>query len=172
MTRPAPIVVRMARERDVPRTRIGRYLNALMEHHGHESFADIERAIPGPDGKPLVSASMMSKWFSGQSRPSVDSLRAILPAFPGTRLVDLILEAELMTSEELGLASAAPVPPAQHKLAARINRYLLDVNYPEAARARVESSLEHIFEALAGGGTPLPKEPSAAERAAGRTVTR
>lgn len=172
MTRPAPIVVRMARERDEPRTRIGRYLNALMESRQYESFADIERAILGPDGKPAVNASMFSKWFSGASRPSVDSLRAILPAFPRTRLVDLVLEAELMTSDEIGMAAAAPVPPAVDQLADRLNSYLLDDSIPAATRARVRSSVEHVFEALTGGHTPLPKEPSAAERAAGRPVTR
>lgn len=173
MTRPALIVVRMARERVAPQTRIGRYLDALMEHQGYESFADVERAILGPDGKPAVNASMFSKWWSGASRPTVDSLRATLPAWPPTtKLRDLVLEAELMTAEELDATGPAPVPPRLIALAGRINRYLLDESTPEATRKRVESSIEHVFEALTGGQTPLPKEPSAAERAAGRSVTR
>lgn len=171
MTRPAHIVVRMARERDEPKTRIGRYLNALMESRNYESFADIERAIIGPDGKPAVNASMFSKWFSGASRPTVDSLRSVLPAFPGTRLVDLILEAELMTSDEIGMVSAAPAPAPQHALAVRLNRFLLDESVPAKTRQMVESNVDNLLSVLAAQ-TPLPKEPSAAERAAGRRVTR
>lgn len=159
--------MRMARERDEPKSRIGRYLNALMAHHGYESNAEVERATGG-----TVTASMISRWNSGLSTPTVASLRSLLAAFPGTRLVDLLIEAELVSTDELGMAGPVAPPPAQHALAGRINRYLLNEAVPAARRKVVEDNLENLFSALTGELKPLPKEPSAAERAAGRTVTR
>lgn len=159
--------MRMARERDEPRTRIGRYLNALMAHHGYESNAEVERATGG-----TVTASMISRWMSGPSTPTLASLRSLLAAFPGTRLVDLLIEAELVTAEELGMAGSTTPPPAQHPLAGRLNRFLLNETVPAARRKLVQDNVENLFSALTGELKPLPKEPSAAERAAGRTVTR
>lgn len=159
--------MRMTRDRDEPKSRIGRYLNALMAHHGYESNAEVERATGG-----TITASMISRWNSGVTAPSVASLRSLLTAFPGTRLVDLLVEAELVSTEELGMAGSATPAPAQHPLAGRLNRFLLNEAVPAARRKLVEDNVENLFSALTGELKPLPKEPSAAERAAGRTVTR
>lgn len=154
----------MGKWREDPKTPFGWYLRNLMDSQGFESDAELERASG-------VAATMLSKWQSGGSVPQITSLRRVAPHL-GVRLCDLLVEADLATPEELGMEgpTAAP-PPAQHQLAGKLNRFLLDESVPERTRRMVEDNVENLLGVLATA-KPLPKEPSAAERAAGRRVTR
>lgn len=84
----------------------GDYLTQAMAAAGL-SQADLKR-LTG------ISDSLISKWRTGQSVPSVENLRLLAPAF-GVTTRDLVVRAGHMLPEEVGLEEppAPPTPPAR-----------------------------------------------------------
>lgn len=71
-----------------------------------------------PDGEPDVPAlsrmsdvpdNVLRRWLQQGGDPSMDNLRKVAPAL-GLHLRDLVIGAELMSVEEIGL-DVAPLPP-------------------------------------------------------------
>lgn len=93
----------------------GAYLTRAMAAAGL-SQADLKR-LTG------ISDSIISKWRSGQTTPSVENLRLLAPAL-GVTPRELIVVAGHMTPEEVGLKE----PPAPPKPPARLATLQDDIN--------------------------------------------
>lgn len=155
-------VLRMGRDREDPKSPFGWYLRGLMDAAGFET----DTALYLVSGVP---ASVLSKWQSGTVRPTVDSLRKIAPHLR-VRLCDLMVEAELATPAELGMVTEVmPVPPPLDRSVAALTRFLADEAIPEPLKDNVRGNLDTLI-AMAAKMKPLPHEPSAEERAAGKGV--
>ncbi|NUS54616.1 MAG: helix-turn-helix transcriptional regulator [Streptomycetaceae bacterium] len=152
------------RKRRDPQTPFGWYLRSLMERHGFESDSDLEAASG-------VSASLISRYQSGEVVPTAQNLRRLAPHL-GVSMGQMMVEAGLATPEELGMVSrtpsaAAPLDPSL----AEAQRILADPDRPDAAK-------DYLRDTLRGAvaywrqqtGIRTQHEPSAAERAAGRRV--
>jgi transcriptional regulator with XRE-family HTH domain len=152
------------RRRD-PRTTFGWYLRARMDARGYASDGDLE-AVSG------VSASLISRYQSGDISPTVQNLRKLAP-FLDVTLGELMVEAGLATAEELGMVAYAR--PADSEALDRslleAQRLLADPTLSDEAkdylRDTVRSALVYWRQQL---GLRAPREPSAADRAAGRKV--
>lgn len=152
------------RRRD-PRTTFGWYLRARMDAQGFRSDGDLEAASG-------VSASLISRYQSGGISPTVQNLRKLAP-YLNVTLGELMVEAGLATAEELGMVAharseAEPLDPGLTEA----QRLLGDPTLPAEARDYLRDILKGavVFWRQQLGLTRPPREPSAADRAAGRKV--
>ncbi len=153
------------RKRRDPQTPFGWYLRALMERHGFESDSDLEAASG-------VSASLISRYQSGEVVPTAQNLRRLAPHL-GASMGQLMVEAGLATPEELGMvarasAAATPLDPSL----AEAQRILADPDRPAAAKEYLRDTLKGAvaYWRQQTGIRQASHEPTAAERAAGRRV--
>ncbi|WP_290863924.1 helix-turn-helix transcriptional regulator [Hamadaea sp.] len=153
----------MSKKRRDPQTPFGWYLRALMEAHGFASDGELAAATG-------VSASLISRYQSGDIEPSVQNLRRLAP-YLGVSLGELMVEANLATREELGMVPRAAATTKLDASLAEAQRLLSDPTRPDSAK-------EYLRDTLRGAiafwrqqtGLKAPAEPSAAERAVGRGV--
>jgi transcriptional regulator with XRE-family HTH domain len=137
-----------------------------MDARGYASDGDLEAASG-------VSASLISRYQSGDISPTVQNLRKLAP-FLDVTLGELMVEAGLATPEELGMVAHAR--PAEGEA--------LDPSLVEAQRLLADPALadeakDYLRDTIKGaiaywrqqlGLRRAPREPSAADRAAGRKV--
>lgn len=137
-----------------------------MDARGYASDGDLEAASG-------VSASLISRYQSGDISPTVQNLRKLAP-FLDVTLGELMVEAGLATPEELGMVAYAR--PAEGEA--------LDASLVEAQRLLADPALadeakDYLRDTIKGaiaywrqqlGLRRAPREPSAADRAAGRKV--
>ena len=138
-----------------------------MEANGFESDADLAAASG-------VDASALSKWQSGAGTPSVDNLRKVAPHLQ-TRLGDLMVEAELATAEELGMKGQPPkLPPAKVDAGLReVADLLADSHIPAADKDELRGLVAEAIEYWnRRRKVPDLREPSATERAKGKSISR
>lgn len=124
-----------------PATEFGRYLRSLAEAKGWYTDAELSRAI-GIDG------TMLSKWWSGTTEPSIESLRKIAPPL-GVRLGDLLVQAGKATPEELGMRGApAPSPPStpREPLLRDVTAALQDESIPSDERQHLRRGVQHAYD--------------------------
>jgi transcriptional regulator with XRE-family HTH domain len=135
-----------------------------MHAQGYESDGDLE-AVSG------VSASLISRYQSGDITPTSQNLRKLAPHL-GVRLGDLMVESGLATPEELGMVGGAPRVLTIDASLAEAQRLLADVRLPDDAkeylRDTIKGAVAYWRQQL--GLRKAPREPSAAERAAGQGV--
>jgi transcriptional regulator with XRE-family HTH domain len=152
------------RRRD-PRTAFGWYLRELMDANGFVSDGDLETASG-------VSASLISRYQSGDINPTVANLRKLAP-YLGVNLGDLMIEAGLATAEELGkVPSTAAKPEPLDASLAEAQRLLVDPAMSEEAKAYLRDTIRGaiLYWRQQLGLRKAPREPSASERARGRPV--
>lgn len=157
----------VGKRRQDPKTPFGWHLRGLMDANGFESDADLAAASG-------VDASALSKWQSGAGTPSVDNLRKVAPHLH-TRLGDLMVQADLATAEELGMKGQPPkLPPAKVDAGLReVAELLADSHIPTADKENLRGLVAEAIEYwLRRRNIPNLREPSAAERAKGKPVTR
>lgn len=165
--RAASTLSRMANARRDPQTPFGWYFRGLMDAAGYQSDKDL-----GDDSD--LDPSLLSKWQSGQVNPNIPSLRKVAGPLE-TPLRELMVKAELVTAAEVGL-SAEPEAPraAMDPLVAEIRRLLDDEKIPEIhrddLRTLVRGAVTYWFERM--GVTKPRREPSASERASGRSAAK
>jgi transcriptional regulator with XRE-family HTH domain len=136
-----------------------------MDAQGFRSDGDLEAASG-------VSASLISRYQSGGISPTVQNLRKLAP-FLNVTLGELMVEAGLATPEELGMvAHARPEAEPLDPGLTEAQRLLADPNLPDEAkdylRDIVKGAIAFWRQQL--GLVRPPREPSAADRAAGRRV--
>lgn len=140
-------------------TDFGRYLRRLMEAAGFDSDADFARAT-GIDG------SMLSKWWSGTSRPTIESLRRIAPHLH-VRLGDLMVAAGIATAEELGMVGEPPKPPdpgVRDPLLRSIGRSLADEQVPDDLRDKLRRGVQVAYDSWSDWIKTLNREHQAPGR--------
>jgi transcriptional regulator with XRE-family HTH domain len=147
----------VSKRRREPTTRFGRYLRQHMDAQGFDTDAELARAA-------AMDASMISKWQSGEAAPTIPKLRQVAGPLK-VRLVDLLVEADILTAEEIGMAGAPTTPP----LPAPLSRVLRIVNDPNVSQPERDHLLRAVEAALEFWATSVdiptpPREPSAAER--------
>jgi len=135
-----------------------------MDAQGFASDGDLEVASG-------VSASLISRYQSGDISPTVQNLRKLAP-YLGVSLGELMVEAGLATPEELGMvAYARPSEPLDPSLV-EAQRLLTDPALADEAkeylRDTIKGAIAYWRQQL--GLRRPPREPSAADRAAGRKV--
>lgn len=88
---------------------------------GFERPADLARAAGLRDG-------MLSKWFNGRERPSMDSLRKLAEPLPGITATDLALLVGRLEPDEIkGTRPRPPQPRLEvHSLALELGRMLAE----------------------------------------------
>lgn len=151
------------RRRD-PQTPFGWRLRSLMEAHGFASDGDLEAATG-------VSASLISRYQSGDVVPTAQNLRRLAPHL-GVTMGELMVEAGLASPEELGMIARAAAASSVDPSLAEAQRLLNDPDRPEAAKEYLRDTLRGAvayWRQQMGLRTPS-HEPTAAERAAGQSV--
>lgn len=136
-----------------------------MDARGYGSDGELE-AVSG------VSASLISRYQSGDISPTVQNLRKLAP-FLKVTLGELMVEAGLATAEELGVVAHARPPEAE-----TLDRSLLEAQRLLADPALAEEAKDYLRDTIRMAlaywrqqlGLQAPREPSAADRAAGRKV--
>jgi transcriptional regulator with XRE-family HTH domain len=139
-------------------------LRGLMDDRGFASDGDLETATG-------VSASLISRYQSGDINPTVQNLRKLAP-FLGVNLGDLMIEAGLATAEELGQVAAAHKAEPLDASLAEAQRLLADPALSEEAKAYLRDTIRGaiLYWRQQLGLRKAPREPSASERARGRRV--
>jgi transcriptional regulator with XRE-family HTH domain len=95
-------VLRVSNRRQLPpSSEFGAYLLGLLDAKGY-TRATLSRAAEVPE-------SSISRWITGDSKPTLELLRKIAPHV-GVRLGDLLIRAGLATAAELGMVGAPPAP--------------------------------------------------------------
>lgn len=154
----------MSKRRRDPRTTFGWYLRTRMDAQGFASDGDLEAASG-------VSASLISRYQSGDISPTVQNLRKLAPYLDVT-LGELMVEAGLATPEELGMVANA-------RTAEPLDRSLVEAQRLLADEALADEAKDYLRDTIKGaiaywrqqlGLQRPPREPSAADRAAGRRV--
>jgi len=135
-----------------------------MDAQGFASDGDLEAASG-------VSASLISRYQSGDISPTVQNLRKLAPYLDVT-LGELMVEAGLATPEELGMVANA-------RTAEPLDRSLVEAQRLLADEALADEAKDYLRDTIKGaiaywrqqlGLQRPPREPSAADRAAGRRV--
>jgi transcriptional regulator with XRE-family HTH domain len=154
----------VSKKRRDPQTPFGWHLRALMEAHGFLSDGELEVATG-------VSASLISRYQSGDIVPTAQNLRRLAPHL-GVSMGELMVEAGLATREELGMVPRAAAASRLDPSLAEAQRLLADPARPEAAKEYLRDTLRGAvaFWRQQTGLRAASHEPSAAERAAGRGV--
>lgn len=154
----------MSTRRRDPRTTFGWYLRARMDAHGFRSDGDLEAASG-------VSASLISRYQSGGISPTVQNLRKLAP-FLGVTLGELMVEAGLATAEELGLVADDRPSATMDRGLVEAQRLLNDPALADEAKDYLRDTIKGaiVFWRQQLGLRRPPREPSAADRAAGRKV--
>jgi transcriptional regulator with XRE-family HTH domain len=145
----------------------GWYLRGRMDACGYASDGDLE-SVSG------VSASLISRYQSGDISPTVQNLRKLAP-FLNVTLGELMVEAGLATAEELGM-----VPHVRPADAESLDRGLVEAQRLLGDPALAEEAKDYLRETVKSaivywrqqlGLSRAPREPSAADRARGRKVS-
>jgi transcriptional regulator with XRE-family HTH domain len=137
-----------------------------MESRGFQSDGELEAASG-------VSASLISRYQSGDITPTSQNLRKLAPHL-GVRLGDLMIESGLATAEELGMVATRATGGRLDPAIADAQRYLADSQLPDTAkdylRATIKGAIAYWRQQL--GLQKAPHEPTALDRTArsGRTV--
>jgi transcriptional regulator with XRE-family HTH domain len=154
----------VSKKRRDPQTPFGWHLRALMEAHGFTSDGELEAATG-------VSASLISRYQSGDIVPTAQNLRRLAPHL-GVSMGELMVEAGLATPEELGMVPRVAAASTLDPSLAEAQRLLADPARPEAAKEYLRDTLRGAvaYWRQQTGLRLASHEPTAAERAAGRGV--
>jgi transcriptional regulator with XRE-family HTH domain len=135
-----------------------------MDTRGFASDGDLEVASG-------VSASLISRYQSGEINPTIQNLRKLAPQL-GVTLGDLIVESGIATAEELGLVASDRKSESIDPSLAEAHRLLADPALSEEAKAYLRDTIKGaiVYWRQQLGLNRPPREPSAVERASGRRV--
>lgn len=157
----------VSKKRRDPQTEFGWYLRRLMDARGFETDGDLQLASG-------LDASVISRWQAGGGAPTVQNLRKIAGPL-GVHLGDLMVAAGLATKAELGMEYVAPPPPPiLDKALQGPAKLLRDEQIPDVHKDKlrdlITAAVDFWYKHM--GVVDAPHEPSAAERASGRNVTK